>query len=398
MATYTILNDLRGTLESKLDKIARKGGSFTLAYDEPFFMNGYEYVSVHVEGNYKISGWEFVASLEWDDNANTNIVKSIPGVEIPSMYFNRCECDHCKSSRYRKYTVILRNCKDGSFIQVGKGCLKDYLGYDAEGYASYLAFFSTVEEYIDTLNKDFLPRAKKFYEVKDILEQTVEQVKRHGYVTRKMVNESEDVKSSTASVVWHIVNRDTYFDGTLIQPYYEVSDSTKDVVSTIFNLVNSAEEDNGYVHNIKALLKSDYVEGDKVGLVSSAYSFYVKNINENKEDKVPSEYIGNVGDRIEFTAIPKCVYSYETDYGWNYIYKFQDGDNIIIWKTSKALDDVETTFKATVKAHNEYKGIKQTEVTRAKEIARSHKEEEEQEPANEEVNKALDEFFAYFEQ
>ena len=398
MATYTILNELKSNLESKLDKIARKGGSFTLAYDEPFFMNGYEYVDVYVEGSYKISGWEFVASLEWDDKANTNIVKSIPGVEVPSMYFNRCECDHCKSDRYRKYTVLLRNCNDGTFIQVGKGCLKDYLGYDAEGYASYLAFFSSMEEYIDTLNKDFLPRSRKFYEVKDILEQTVEQVKRHGYVTRKMADESEDAKTTTASVVWHIVNKDTYMDGTLIQPYYTVSDSTRDIVNTIFNLVKDAEEDNEYVHNVKAVLKSEYVDGSKVGLVSSAYSFYVKNINSNKEDKAPSDYVGNVGDKIEFTAVPKCVYSYETDYGWNYIYKFQDGDNIIIWKTSKALDDVETTFKATVKAHSEYRGIKQTEVTRAKEIAKAHKEEKEHEPGTEEVNKALDEFFAYFEQ
>jgi len=52
-----------------------------------------------------------------------------------------------------------------------------------------------------------------------------------------------------------------------------------------------------------------------------------------------------------------------------FLYEFTTEDgNILIWKTSKWLDDEKEfkTVSGTVKAHNEFRGVKQTELTRCK--------------------------------
>ena len=67
-----------------------------------------------------------------------------------------------------------------------------------------------------------------------------------------------------------------------------------------------------------------------------------------------------------------CDFHYEqvgeTEFGYTYIYKMigEDG-NVYTWKTSKVIDeDEEVLIIGTIKNHNEYRGIKQTELTRCR--------------------------------
>ena len=62
--------------------------------------------------------------------------------------------------------------------------------------------------------------------------------------------------------------------------------------------------------------------------------------------------------------------SWETDFGITRLYKMvgEDG-NVYTWKTGKLFDDVEDsviTVVGTVKAHTEFRGVKQTELTRCR--------------------------------
>lgn len=62
--------------------------------------------------------------------------------------------------------------------------------------------------------------------------------------------------------------------------------------------------------------------------------------------------------------------SWETDFGTTRIYKIVDKDgNIFTWKTGNTIDEDAEIIVGTVKAHNEYKGVKQTEITRCKIVA-----------------------------
>lgn len=97
-----------------------------------------------------------------------------------------------------------------------------------------------------------------------------------------------------------------------------------------------------------------------------------------------SEYIGQVGDKIQMTVTYKKSFSYETHFTYhgetNYIHQFETEDgNIIVWKTANVIDTLDedgcykpiptgskVTVKGSIKAHEEYKGKKQTILTRCK--------------------------------
>lgn len=95
-----------------------------------------------------------------------------------------------------------------------------------------------------------------------------------------------------------------------------------------------------------------------------------------KAEKAISQYIGNIGDKVETRAVYLYSAHFEIrsfgGYGFEtmYIHGFKDAaGNKLVWKTSKHLSirqDKEVTIRGTVKEHSEYKDEKQTVLTRCK--------------------------------
>ena len=92
--------------------------------------------------------------------------------------------------------------------------------------------------------------------------------------------------------------------------------------------------------------------------------------------KAKSQYIGQIGDKVEIKAkIEKSAwFEYKSPFSYGmatmYVYTFRDADgNAIVWKTSKGTtfpEDTELVIKGTVKDHSEYRDEKQTVLTRCK--------------------------------
>lgn len=98
-----------------------------------------------------------------------------------------------------------------------------------------------------------------------------------------------------------------------------------------------------------------------------------------------SKYIGTVGQKISAEVKLTNIYEY-TDYKFSYygtthyIYTMQDAEeNVLVWKTTSYMNIQEgeefwylpkkgdtLTIKGTVKEHSEYKGTKQTVLTRCR--------------------------------
>lgn len=80
-----------------------------------------------------------------------------------------------------------------------------------------------------------------------------------------------------------------------------------------------------------------------------------------------SEFIGTVGERINFSGIIVTSFFKGDDMGGFWINKVRMGDNLVTYIGNKLGEQgEEITFKATIKAHNEYNGIKSTVVNRPK--------------------------------
>lgn len=90
--------------------------------------------------------------------------------------------------------------------------------------------------------------------------------------------------------------------------------------------------------------------------------------------KNSSEYVANVGEKVEKVVTLKRVNWFKTHFGYYGqtvgIYVFEDENkNVLVWKTASAPDmelGSTVTIRGTVKELNEYKGTKQTILTRCK--------------------------------
>lgn len=105
----------------------------------------------------------------------------------------------------------------------------------------------------------------------------------------------------------------------------------------------------------------------------------IKQIKDENAPKTKSEYVGNIGDKIEIDVKLVKRSSFKTHFTYygeiNYIYKFEDeNENVFIWKTSSFLEIEEgesCKLIGKIKEHSEYKNTKQTVLTRCK-IKSSH--------------------------
>jgi len=80
-----------------------------------------------------------------------------------------------------------------------------------------------------------------------------------------------------------------------------------------------------------------------------------------------------VGDKIELSLEIVHIGGYETMYGFITVYTFVDsGFHQFVWKTSSSLGEINAgdslKLKGTIKAHSEYRGLRQTELTRCKRV------------------------------
>lgn len=104
---------------------------------------------------------------------------------------------------------------------------------------------------------------------------------------------------------------------------------------------------------------------------------YMKSLREQYiADHAPkTEYFGNVGDKLELEV--KLVHrgAFTTNWGTTLVYTFTDSkDHQFVWKTGTSWDVSEgtkITLRGTVKAHSEYRGVRQTELTRCRIISHS---------------------------
>ena len=96
-----------------------------------------------------------------------------------------------------------------------------------------------------------------------------------------------------------------------------------------------------------------------------------------KAEKAVSQFIGQVGDKVDITAAYKFSAYFTTKIGWQeetmYIHNFKDeSGNTLIWKTTKGIGSLNLQegdlvhIKGTIKEHSVYKDEKQTALIRCK--------------------------------
>ena len=392
----TILSDLLPELEARIQKFQKKYnkyGTDTFSYSkgEPYVVEDTaaenymkEVVDVEISGAYKVQGYQIVASCEWLDNQKANLIYSDENISIPARFRTSCNCEHCNTNRQRKHTTILRNEETGEFKQVGNSCLADYFGQSIVTYAGFLSDFNSLEEWAEQANHSHVAYSPTMFRVENIVLRTAEYVVRHGYVSREdcfnnAVGEFVDFEQMTASKI-----ADMFYErmsgNKLLVPYYqdsEISAEAEELAkkAVAYALEEGAKEDaSEYNKNLVLLLTSEY--SNKISQIVSTfgiYRAYQRRLQREKDREAlnavltKSQYVGNVGDRVEIKAVPTLVSQGESDYGNWYLYRFIFNDNVYTWFTSSLYNtEKEVTIRGTIKAHEEYNGCKQNVLTRCR--------------------------------
>ena len=330
--------------------------------------NEYRYMTfgVDIEVDYKVGNYELVAELE--HTGNGNIIRQINfDIEVPKSYRKvSCQCEHCKTNRQRKNTFLLVD-KDNNFKQVGKTCLNDYTGIDTlyiVNKVSSLHFLTSGQvddEFLEFLKSNSAPK----YEPLEVM----------------------------ANIFYQIVLENGYKKDDN-NPFYNVNDykyrdDLEDKVEQLLNVVNTDwyNDDSSYCYNVKVMLGLGYVEFRHwkllLSYINSAMLYLQKQLAKELERQgLNNDYLGNVGDKIEFEVKSvKLLYTKYTNYSWrgeeSYVYRIlTTTNNVVIWNTQLALNENTNFFecnsvpftkiKATIKKLDEYKGEKQTVITRGK--------------------------------
>lgn len=371
---------------------------------------------VFVDGSYQINGWSFVGVIDF--TKNDNIIRladdSFSG-KIPMKYYSTPKiCEHCGTIRNRKDTYLIYNEENNEWKQVGSTCLLEYtLGMDADMCASIMSCLDKVKNLgdMDFIRDEFFGNGYDSMgcgvEPTSLKRHAIALVKRYGY-NKMFQGQGTAADLSNFYFKEGVENWDALFGSLTLASKEEVKE-IDDYANAYLNKVKDAmkvaveTKDNSlylslvntYMYNASLTWLKSFVEYRDFGLISSFVNTFLKEVKKAADNsaKANSQYQGNVGDRITIKINRVKSLYYKPSYSYygagTTVYELLDtNNNVYIWSTTDSLDsyfghncswedangntysfmdkDGAITIKATVKEHKEYKGIKQTVITRGK--------------------------------
>lgn len=375
------------------------------------------YLKIAIHGQPpKVNGWSFVGTVAHHPSGH-NIIKGVPGHEIPSEYRERGNiCDHCGTMRPRNETMILIN-DNGEHKQVGRSCLKDFLGHsDPRNHAAYAEYLQDMYGSIDEDDEEEnygRSRGDKSdtinIGIQDFLALAAAYVRQYGYISVAKAQESETLPSS-----WDLRQiMDDRKGASAIKGNDPKSELQRQKRATLFTSVTpedqqSAEEvldwirgmqqDEGqvsrlsdYLYNIVTAVNTGVVDRHTFGLLMSSipafHKYKEKQIERTQQQEVEKAtgpdyeslgYAGEEGQRVNLVVTVDRVTPYEGSYGMSYIHGMTDKDGRkISWFGSKPLEvgrvysmmaAVKKQKPANPNSQKPWERIPQTEITRPTKI------------------------------
>lgn len=320
----------------------------------------------------KIAGWTFLGAIQHLEKG-VNLIRTLPGVEkIPEEYRSiDPKCEHCKVNRIRLNTFLLLN-DDGSYKQVGRNCLQDFLGgVDPQLIAKLAEQLLTINDLASSDEEDFYGRGGSFvaYPIDEFLQFTCAAIDEFGWVSRTEAKQSLTPKCSTADrVVLALTTREDNEKLTITETNIEIAKKALDYIREDFDKENL----NDYEYNLKTVCNREVLTIKELGICASLIPFYYRHIQKKIEQgkQALSSYVGQKGEKLVVKATLTREHKIENNYGVTTIYSFLSEDNnVFVWFSSadKYLElDKQYQVVGKVKNHNDYNGIKQTILTRCK--------------------------------
>ncbi len=323
-----------------------------------------------------VNGWTFVAALQHE--AGRNLVRTVPGVEIQiarDLRSAKPSCEHCGLDRRRADTYVVAH-DDGRQIQVGRTCLKDFTGHESpESIARWAELLGSFVEACASDGESFGGSyGEPIATLDEYLPFVCANIRALGWLSRTAARDTS--RSSTADGAWICLFPPPRFDRSkLILPTdVDVARAAKvlEVARAHFD-AHATDDLPDYEHNVRIVVESISVTSRTAGIAASIVQFAERLMGREIERRraaaqaAASVYVGTVGKREVMTLTIERVINVESQFGTSFLHIMADAaGNALKWFSSSARLEAGTTYtgKCTVKSHEEYKGTKQTMLSR----------------------------------
>lgn len=336
----------------------------------------------------RFPGWKLVGVLTpmpVSETGNETVLfpTAVPGEEMPSDVRTwSSRCDHCQASRDRKETFVLRH-DDGSVKQVGRQCIRDFLGHDANTLLAQYNFLQSIARFGDEDSFGFGGgyRSEGPYKLDVILAATSAVIRAKGWMSRKRSNEiggGYGGPTPTSALVREYLYDDTKDARELRTEVGKILDEDRAAaeVARAFWLADKGSSD--YSQNAQLLASAglviDKAWGLAVSLLPVSQSIGQKQAAAAAANAgVVSAHVGTIGKREIFEVEVIGEREFTSDYGTKTLLTMRTAEgNLIKWWASgdysfmpKANDGTFKKIKATVKQHGQYDGKLETTINRA---------------------------------
>ena len=343
---------------------------------------------VFAENNWAFGGSVEPSGVDGKNFVDVNLSGKDLGFIVPTRYFssNPCTCDYCRTNRKRNKTYLVVNQETGEWKQLGKECLKLFVtGIDVDAIATFESFIKEAEEAANPGDEFFYNKRFRFVKVADALALACTVYRERGYLaTRDVAGNSNDLCNK--NIVQRKLAQQYGYDNDFLNVLNSVRDEIDEITVKTYTAIAKEDAevavemvkrfpDEPYYNNLKVIVENEYIPLNKLGLLVSIpkaidrYEDEKKKQEEKERLAAESDYLGSVGEKISVNFVSgREVACCETQFGLLHIYEFKDANgNTVVWKSSSSKDIPEIGVVAgTVKSHEEYNGIKQTVILRAK--------------------------------
>jgi hypothetical protein len=329
-----------------------------------------------------LGGWFLLAKID-----SAGIVFGVPGApDAPAEYRERIgECDHCEKIRKRSETFVVMH-QTGETKLVGRTCLGDFLGafaLDPHRVWKLLVEWSEV----GSDDKEYEWGGSKWVPTHtpiELIQTTFKAIRTHGWAPKSASG------IPTAALVGKALDDQRMMrhdgegksDAEILRDEFKTIEVDEELCEAAFRWALS-DDDNDYRKNIQQLAGMAEVSSKYYGFVCSILPSYERELGRQieyaKQEKKQAEevqrateWIGEIGERITVEAIVTGKRFIQSDWGVTTLVKFETTEGYkVAWFASgnganygDPGDKVAVTGR--VKSHNEFKGAKETIVTRAK--------------------------------
>lgn len=326
-----------------------------------------EYVKINLQGETpRLAGWSIHSKVQPSEVAGQNFVfTTMHHAPLEMLRTKTLYCDHCQTRRLKKNAYWIEH-EDGRQMMVGATCLKDFLpAVDVDsliGYMNQLAALQDSDEWDSIYG---CPQDYWLYSTEEATMDAYLSIKKYGY-TSKAKAEEDYTRTATA----HNINPSRKIKAELYQDA-DIQALRLELEGFKDHVMSKSAAGNDFIYNVQLTLQGEFIRPKLYGYLAAAVNMWIRDMDDArvKQAQKPSEWVGKVGEMRDFRDLTVTrVSASEGRFGTTYIYGFLDTEgNQLTWFASRHIEKQpgeKVSLRAKIKEHDEFRGTKQTVITR----------------------------------